>query len=780
MTTAFWQRERESMRASPVGYSPAPEGSRARWERRIAFEISKVFPEMPRTVPLSTCLLFLVLAHLAAARPDGDDRMSRAVGLSDSRIPSDVHRLGDDDLTPERGADLTEALVQRLPGVQANPVTSNRFQRDVIYRGFTASPILGSPIGLSVYLDGARINESFGDTVNWDLIQSTTLAGAELVSGPDALFGRNSLGGTLFLETKSGFTFEGTRISAEGGADHARGFAFEHGGNLDSTGWYLQGDFRDEDEWRDNSGTRLRRGFAKFSHLGDDVSFDLSALYAKNDLTGNSFTPERIADVDRKAAYTFPDDTTNEVIHVSLQGRTRLSDAVELRVMTFVRDFQRDTRNGDAELECEGAAMPDLPPSLCGDSGGDLEAEAEDRSTRTESFTYAGRAELLSAGSFLGYEHNFRTGLSFEIGATDFDQAEREGLFFTDGLNTGIDSNEAYAPNTDVRTQLRVMSLFAREVLELTPEISLTGALRFEHVKTQLRNRGGAEDEDLRGSHSFSRLTPGLGLVYRPFDSLSVFASYRHGWRVPTPAELTCADPDDPCNLPNAFVADPPLDPIVAKTWEAGLRGVIGNNTRWSLAAFNTVLEDDLLFTQSEVGGAGFFRNVRRSLRRGGEFALESSFRELDWYASYQFLDAEYDSSAVLSNPVDASGTLVGDGDRLPGLARHGARAGAVWRPVDRLELGCDGYYASGQYLRGDDANRLTRVPGYAKVDCHAAYEFPYGVRVWARLQNLLDSRYEVGGARNFDAFSEPEPSEARFLSLGNPRRVWFGLSLGF
>ncbi|NNL84750.1 MAG: TonB-dependent receptor [Myxococcales bacterium] len=731
---------------------------------------------------MTWCALLSLASDLAAASGDGDttgDPHSSALGLPESRVATGLERLDQDDLAVERAPDATEALVRRVPGVQADPTTGNRFQRNITFRGFTASPILGSPVGLSVYLDGARINEVFGDTVNWDLVPDAALRGGELVSGPEALFGRNSLGGTLFLETKSGFTFEGTRVGAEGGADHARGFDFEHGGRRDALGWYVQADFRDEDEWRDHSGTRMRRGFAKLSHRSDTLEFDLSGLYAKNDLTGNALSPERVFRQDRKAAYTFPDTTINEVLHLSFHARSPLGDATELRVTSFVRDFQRDTRNGDVELECAGAAIDDLPAALCGDFGGDLDPEAEDRTTGTDSRTYAGRAEILSQGALLGYEHALRLGLSFEVGATDFDQAEAEGLFSFDGLNVGVDSNSPFRTTTSVRTELRVMSLFAREVVEVTPQVSVLGALRLEHVKTRLRNRGAPEDESLRGSHSFARLTPGIGVLYRPWSWATIFASYRQGWRVPTPAELTCADPEDPCNLPNAFVADPPLDPVVAKTWEAGVRGRSGDGLRWSLAAFNTVLEDDLLFVQSEVGGAGFFRNVRRTLRRGGELALEGRSRKLDWFASYQFLDARYGSSALLASPVEAGGVAVRSGDRLPGFSRHGAKLGAIWRPLNRLELGCEGYYASGQYLRGDDANRQRRVPGFATVHCHGAYEFPHGVRVWARMENLIDTRYEVGGARNFDAFAA-EIGEARFSALGAPRRVWFGLGLRF
>jgi outer membrane receptor protein involved in Fe transport len=99
---------------------------------------------------------------------------------------------------------VAEHLARTAPGVTINEVQGNPLQPDVNYRGMTASPLLGTAQGLSVYLDGVRVNQPFGDVVSWDLIPTGAIADIDLVSGAAPQFGRNALGGALVLRTKSG------------------------------------------------------------------------------------------------------------------------------------------------------------------------------------------------------------------------------------------------------------------------------------------------------------------------------------------------------------------------------------------------------------------------------------------------------------------------------------------------------------------------------------------------------------------------------------------------
>jgi outer membrane cobalamin receptor len=95
--------------------------------------------------------------------------------------------------------------------------------------------------------------------------------------------------------------------------------------------------------------------------------------------------------------------------------------------------------------------------------------------------------------------------------------------------------------------------------------------------------------------------------------------------------ELACASEDAPCNLPNAFLADPPLDQVVATSAEAGLRGSTEGGLRWHIGAFHTINDDDILFqtTGGPQANVGYFANVGDTRRAGIEFSLSQRLSRL-------------------------------------------------------------------------------------------------------------------------------------------------------
>ena len=126
--------------------------------------------------------------------------------LQIDQVPGAVQTATAADLNRSDALDLSDLLNRRLNGVYINENQENPFQPDVNYRGYTASPLLGTPEGLSVYLDGVRQNEPFGDIVNWDLIPKVAISDLALIPGSDPLFGLNTLGGAVTIETKSGLS----------------------------------------------------------------------------------------------------------------------------------------------------------------------------------------------------------------------------------------------------------------------------------------------------------------------------------------------------------------------------------------------------------------------------------------------------------------------------------------------------------------------------------------------------------------------------------------------
>ena len=229
--------------------------------------------------------------------------------------------------------------------------------------------------------------------------------------------------------------------------------------------------------------------------------------------------------------------------------------------------------------------------------------------------------------------------------------------------------------------------------------------------------------------------------------------------------------------MPNAFVADPPLDEVKVGSFEFGGRGQVRPiDTRWSAAFYHSKVRDDLLFVQSEVGGGGFFRNVEQTRRMGVELQLAGARGPARWLLNYAWTDARYDSFETLASPVDAAGIRIDPGDRIPGIPEHVVGTSLDWDLFRWWTLGLDARYQSGQFLRGDDNNQQAKTASFATLDLRSTWRLPQGFELWVRTTNVLDRKTEIGGARNFNAFATPEVREERFLAPGEPRRIWVGL----
>src|SRR5262245_32624285 len=186
------------------------------------------------------------------------------VDLPLEKIPAPVQIATSQQIEQSGALDLSGYLTRRINGVFANEIQNNPFQPDINYRGYTASPLLGTPQGLSVYMDGVRLNQPFGDVVSWDLIPRLAISSTTVMPGSNPLFGLNTLGGALAIQTKNGATAPGTSVQAVYGSDARRSIEFEHGGHKPSgLNWYLAGNLFKEDGWREDSPSDVRQIFGK-------------------------------------------------------------------------------------------------------------------------------------------------------------------------------------------------------------------------------------------------------------------------------------------------------------------------------------------------------------------------------------------------------------------------------------------------------------------------------------------------------------------------------------
>src|SRR5256885_3994848 len=279
--------------------------------------------------------------------------------LDRDKVPANVQSISASDLDHAKSADLLQAIGQYLPGVSLSDQTGNPFQLDVNYRGFTASPVLGTPQGIAVYQNGVRINEVFGDTVNWDLIPEMAIRRMTLVPN-NPIYGLNALGGALSLGMKTGLTYQGIEGEVRGGSFGRRAVAAQAGGQQGNWSGYVTADAINDDGWRDHSPSEVRRMYADVGVRDDKAEFHISFTGASNHLAGITVTPIELLSRRWNSVYTWPQTTHNSLAFLTANGNYKASDTLSFQGNVYYRGFwQRhvDGNTGDAQACAAGGSL---------------------------------------------------------------------------------------------------------------------------------------------------------------------------------------------------------------------------------------------------------------------------------------------------------------------------------------------------------------------------------------------------------------------------------------
>ncbi len=690
----------------------------------------------------------------------------------------------------EQGAlDLADFMRRNLASVFVNDAQSNPLQPDVQYRGFTGSPLLGLPQGLAIYQDGVRLNEPFGDTVNWALIPESAIETVYLLPGSNPLFGLNALGGAIAIETKNGFADPGTRGELLGGSFGRTSVQAETGGTFgDNLGYFATISHLDEDGWRDYSPTKADQLFATFGMHGDTSRVDVGLTYADTNLVGNGAAPVDLIAQDPRAVFTHPDQTRSRVALLNVTAEQNVSAAVTLTGNLYMRSSASRTLNGDDSDFAECAATPgficDGSDTLALDASGaaiiaapSLEGATINR-TDTQQHSMGFSFQALVAGTHGKRDNQLTVGVAHD--GSDVDFAASSELGSLDATRRAIPGGVRVGDSfTQLTATIDNTGLYFTDTLSFGGRTALTLSGRYNRTAIALVDQLG---DELSGNHVFTHFNPAAGVTTRLGDAVTFYANLGQANRAPSPVELTCADENDPCRLPNAFVADPPLDQVVATTVEAGLRGRFGGG-EWHASLFRTGNDDDILFISAgALTNEGFFANVGKTRRDGLELSVSGTAgSRATWSLDYTHLDATFRESFLVASPnhpAQVGGEIpVVVGDRLPLIPQRLWKAGLKIVATKSLTLGADLLAAAGIYSRGDEANLLAPLPGYSVLNLRAEYRLSERTSLFANLDNVLDARYSTFGVLG-DAggvlgagFDDP-----RFLGTGPPRAGWIGV----
>ena len=764
----------------------------------------------------------------AAATLATDQALSQIVVVGTTPVPgvlvdrdkvaANLQSLSATELRQDGTSSLIDALSKRLSSVSSNETLADPFQPDILYRGFEASPVLGSPQGLAVYQNGVRINEAFGDTVDWDLFPDIAIERVDIVSA-NPLFGLNALGGAVSLTMKNGFSFQGGDADVSGGSFNQRQGAAEYGWNNGEFGFYAAARLLQQDGWRLFAQDNVHQYYMDASLREGGASVDLSYTRAYNDLYGQGAAPVQSLALNNTNVFTGPQNNFNSLNSFALNGAVDLGEALAVQSVLYSRDFHQTVANGDSSnyTACTAAAgalcqndgvtplensggspLPDI-------SNGGTTLIGQNDFENINSSGLGGSLQLQYTQSIAGHGNNFAVGGTFDTASTNFHSGTEVGVLNAEltVLPSGLFVNTPEAsgfPATPVSLNAnnKYYGFYLTDTFDATSEFSVTASGRYNIAKIELQDLNGSA---LNGNNRFVHFNPAAGATYKLTPNTTAYASYATNNRAPTASEIECSDPLQPCLLPSNLAGDPPtLRQVIAHTTEFGVRGslaapAISGNFSWNAGVFRTNSEDDIYGIATSVS-TGFFQNIGATRRQGFESGLNYLDHQWSAYAQYSYINATFRSPLQMhspSNPFqDANGNIqVLSGDRLPLIPESRLKLGADYNLRPNWSVGASLVLVSSSFYRGDESNQNPQLPGYYVVSLRSSCHIAKHVEIFANVQNVFAERYSTYGVYSdptgVGAPGVPPGATAngpgvdnRFQSPGMPRSFFGGVRISF
>jgi outer membrane receptor protein involved in Fe transport len=729
-------------------------------------------------------------------------------GIDADKVPAAVSTVDTKQIEELHSPNITESLDKYIPSVGINEVNGNPFTPSLQFRGFVATPVSGTPQGLAVYQNGIRINEAFGDTVNWDLIPTAAIQSVAVIANNPA-FGLNALGGAINITMKNGFNYHGAEIDTMGGSFGRIQSSAQWGQQYGNWAVYGALEGAHDDGFRNFSPSDIKRFYGDVGYRYEGAEFHLNMGAAQDKFGVTATVPAELLQNYWGATYTTPQTTANQVGYLNLLGKVEITPTWSIEGAAHVRLFDQQTLDGnptgtqpctDPTLLCFGGSSTPANGlngvQLSNPFSRDAVLGENDR-TNTRSTTTGFSLQATNTDKLFGHNNNLVVGASFDSSVTHFTTSAELGTFLPNfvlvgsGIFLGQSGNPVSDGPVDLRATNQYTGFYALDTFDVTNAFSITAGGRFNHANIVLEDLIGTS---LNGSDTFNRFNPIIGGTYKIIPGLTAYAGYSEANRAPTPLELSCADPARPCVIATFLVSDPPLKQVVSHTLEAGFRGTRDLNVGtlgWKLGAFRTDNTDDILAIPSPVlQGFGYFQNVGSTRRQGVETEVNLKSSKVQLYASYALIDARFlDALQVGSNSpfADANGNVqIAPGNRIPAIPRNRVKAGIDYSITDAFKVGGDALYVSSQYFVGDESNQAQRVPSYAVFNLHGSYQIDKTFQIYARADNILDNRYatygtffNTGAIPNFANGGAPF-TDPRSLSPARPRAFYAGLKATF
>ncbi len=736
-------------------------------------------------------------------------------GIPIQKWPTAVQSFSAQDLSRKGAANLAQALDAQAAGVNLQNSQANPYQPTILYHGYSLSPIQGTPAGLSVYVNGARFNTPFGDLALWNMLPDDAIDSLDIVDG-NPVFGLNALGGAIDVKMKNGFTAPGGEVELDGGSFGKVEGHLEYGKQVGNTAAYIDISAARENGWRDMQGSDLKNLFGDLGWRGDHAELHVNLIVAESGLSGPGTVPVQILEANPNAQFTGPNSINDKYARLSTTLNIKLTPDTSLQAVLYYENMREHLLNGngpndlpcgDGQSLCQGGAGGDYSTMTGGavipqylPDGDNAYGQLNVNTSNTNG--YGASAQITHQG-ILG---QLIAGVSYDGGYTNYAAAAYDGALALEsrnyyalpGTGLGYPVDEPGTVPVDVGIRNAYYGVFATDTLNITEKLSITAGGRFNIAQVALHNQLGPDPNaapgGLNGSHYYQHFNPSIGAAYNLTRLITLYGSWSVQNAAPTPAELSCASPEDSCALANFMSGDPNLKQIVSHNFQAGMRGsfLVGGMNFLSVQAdvYDDETSDDIEFLQSPYNpqGSGYFSNIGSVHRRGGDLALRYDTARWHLYATYSRIQATYGSSFVEqsnSPAADANGNItVNKGDFLPGIPQNLFKFGAEYQLTPRWSVGFTGTAQTGTYLVGDESNQTKPLSGYALLNLDTRYMVTPHLTVFGNIDNVTNQRYYVYGTYSqvgeVYAAEAPNYDNPRSYSIGAPIAVTAGMKFTF
>jgi len=726
-------------------------------------------------------------------------------GEDADKIPAMVQTVPAEDFARTNSPSVTDTLQQQIPGAVSIDVNGNDFAQDLRYRGFVASPIQGTPQGLAVYQNGIRVNEAFGDTVNWDLIPPQAIYRADLFTN-NPVFGLNALGGAVSLQMKNGFLWQGLTTQVMGGSYGRVSGLFEYGKQIDDYSLYITGDATHDDGWRYFSPSSLFRLYGDLGYRAPGNELHLIASGASSNIGIVGATPILLIDQDYRSVFTSPQTSLNQAGSLAFTGKFNINPDWTVQSNFYLRSFeQRHVDGNDASIQDCG--LPGPPTGqLCDTNNGSFIINQQgqivastgspnpfpygviDR-TWVHANTVGTLLQATDTGKILDHDNYLNFGGSVDRSWLSYSANTTLGVMQPNFaiINGGIpgggqiiqDQSLTDIISTYITGTTTYYGLFALDTINAAPGLDFTAGGRFNVAEITTLDATGTAPQ-LNANNTFTRLNPVVGMTYKILPNLTAYAGYSEANRAPTPLELNCSSPTRPCILASTLISDPPLQQVVSHTLESGLRGNFaipaGGSIAWKAGLYRTDSTNDIIQLASVVLGTGYFTNVPETLRQGVEAQANLSMGPFSAYINYAYVDATYQFAGTLSSPFNPYANANGDifvtpGDHIPGIPRQQLKVGGDYAFTPQFKAGFDVLIVGSQYYVGDDSNQNPQLPMYWVANLHASYQIADNVQFFGLINNLFNNHFATYGTF-FDTGTDAQYAGNPVNFVSNPRTI--------